>query len=498
MSKENIKKVMSQFDPLSRDLIEDACEKAMKVTGEKGAQHKMMVWNGILRRFGPYVDEGVKSARKFGSDEYSEFKDGMREFLGVDGVGVVLCSDGRVLPMSVVDYGVAKISKRPGGIPETRRSTGPEGKRVLCDPEIKGHLAYTIEKSLREKGKEPVMVQFIGPHFNSENPVHGCGAAKIEATSRGRPAVTAMRLGAVSDFFERFDGHDAFDNTIKRHGGLNKTFSMAHDIKDQSLTFGLKEVYDRAKSEGRNMFDEYKTLPENLVELNMKGNILMTSGLDKKFVGDIDKFARARGLEKFLQIRNPDFIDSNIIHIGSIARQLTEKAGLDWMPGHLIEGLSDEQVRVFAYHALRNVVYRKLGNIKPNNHDLIDHPEELIRVGPIGAAHNVRTIPFIESTSGTLNSKDVEGVKALYGLSGDIYPNNGIDLRYEGRVIVVTGKYSGARHLDERREIWGVESETRTNVACLRREFDEGVRNGETIIMGVIYDEKTKLPIKVV
>ncbi len=228
----------------------------------------------------------------------------------------------------------------------------------------------------------------------------------------------------------------------------------------------------------------------------------MTELLDKELEDDI-LFAKAKlgvDLHEKLDIKNPQNFADNMIQISNISRDITERYensedGFSFIPEHLRVHKSTNAVRTLAYTAIRNSVYRDMVGIKPGEHELLEHPEQLVRVGPIGAAFNQNTIAFGQVTpSGLLRPQDEEGIDKLYGLSEVYMPKLKGDLQAdfaeEGRIILVTEEYDKSRYGNDDAAEDAFErkaSNVRRNVAKTKKKFEKGVENGDTIVVGAIY-----------
>ncbi len=462
------------------------------------------VTTAIENRFGPYIEESKEISRQLNTEEYQSYIREIDDFLDVT-YGSVVCPDGRILAISFFDPRVGRINRRLAGMPDVRRST-EDAAPVLDDPTISAAIGNAIIDR-EEAGGSTDVVEFIGPHISSENPDHGCGATKGKVTGKGRPAKTAMKYGGIYAYFDELgDEFVAFDTVAKRAGGTGWTFDMTHDAYSQGLIFGLKKVYDE---KNKHMFDPQASLRENLKKLHENGNILMTELLDERFEGAIIEAAQVRGITQ-INSRDPKNLAENVMTIGHIAKEITqqeEESGFDWIPQHLrtyhneFSGEEESKpanvIRTLAYHAIRNSVYRILSGIPLGEHDLLEHPEQLIRVGPVGAAYNVETIPFIQVTpDGELKQKDVDGVKKLYGLSEGILPELGVDFEKEGRVIVTTGEHDTTIYRDPKIANSALLKEKKivqNNAAKLRDEFSEGIPTGDTVIIGVVYEKNTAI-----
>jgi len=443
----------------------------------------------IDRRFAPYARESEAISTQLETSKYTEFAKDTRDFLEAK-VGVVACPDGRISPLSLIDPRVAGIHRRLQGLPETRLSTRNR-VNVLNDPGLAAAIANDIGRS-KLNGKKPELTELVGPHIHSQNPQEGCGAALAKIIAQGGTAELGMRLGGIPDYFSELgDGFNAFDNVASAAGGQGTTFDLTHDAFSQGFIIGIRE-------ENRS-FDPTLSLRQNLLSKAHEGKILMTELLTDLFKQSILDLATSMGQESYVDIRDYNRFAENAIIIGRVAREITaqeEKKEYSWIPQAIKEGKTEAALRILAYHAVRNTAYRVLGNIIPGQHSLQHHPEQLIRVGPIGAEFNIRNIPFIQNApSGSLRPEDLDGIRKLYGLSYGVLANQGVDLTSEGRIILVTGEHDPsryARRATAQEEFQKEASVVRNNAAWVREMFFPSIRTGEAIVIGCIYEPGTK------
>lgn len=451
------------------------------------------VHNAIDRRFKPYIIESEVIAAQLISPEYQdEFVPKTNNFLKAL-VGYIVCPDGRILVIQLGDPKVARVSRRLQGKPPTRPSTrGDHNQMVPNDP----YLTSSITNELGERGKlfdVPEMVQNFGPHTDSVNPEeHGCGDRTGEMVSYGHTPEIGMRYGGIPEYFEALgDGFYAFDNTAKKAGGRGTTFDVIQDTHSQGLIYGLRDAYQR--------FDPRLSLRENLELLAKNKIILMTEFLDQIFAERVIKETQKRGINTPINMADYYNFGTNAILIGTIARDLTkeeEANGFHWMPKSIKEDKTEIATRVAAYHAIRNSVYRVLGGIKPGHHNLIKHPEKLIRVGPIGADFNVFNISFTESTvPGPFQESDIKAVEKLYGLSYGVFKHQGFDLRTEARIILVTGIFDPSIYADDEKAKTQLTLAThlvQNNAAWVRERYKKSILTGETVVISALHEPGTR------
>lgn len=452
-----------------------------------GAQER--VKNALERRFLPYLEETQIIAKQISSPQYISFVTETEDFLDAS-VGIVVCPDGRIQLIAIGDPRVLGVVRRPMGLPPTRSSTR-NNEPVLDDPDLAASIDIQLARRIRE-GKNPELIEFIGIHIHSTEPIHGCGAFTSLARGQGHSADVGTKLGGIKEFFTRLDDHFyATDNNARRADGKGTTIDLIHDAYSEGLIFGLRDAHSQ--------FDPNISLRENLKELHDQEQILMTELLDGLFREEVLRRAYAEhGVDK-LDIRDPHQFAKNARLIGTLAREITEveeKNNFNWIPKTISKEKSQTAIKALAYLAIRNSVYRILGGIRPGMHDLTEHPERLLVVGPTAPAFNRENIPFIHKTArGPLQPEDITAVKFLYALAESVMEKQDIDLKSEGRIILVTEEFKPGLYRDKNvasEEYAKVKSAVRNNAARIRIEFSEGVKSGETIVLGCIHDPGTR------
>jgi len=452
--------------------------------------------NAVEKTLKPYILESEVISTQLLSPEYRKYTAEINEFLGAI-VGYVACPDGRILVIQLGDPKVARVSRRFQGRPPTRPSTRDENKEVPDDP----YLSSSITTELQERKKIvniPEIVQMFGPHIHSTHPDHGCGDGTNELVLFGHTPEIGMEFGGIPEFFEGLkEGFFAFDNIAKIAGGKGSTFDAVHDAHSQGLIYGLRYTYPR--------FDSNLSLRDNLLLLKENQLILMTEFLDPIFEEKIREKAKALGVEGNINMFDYYNFAPNIMLIGKIAKELTleeEQKGFPWIPKAIIEDKTEVATRVLGYHAIRNSVYRVLGGIKPGAHNLLKHPERLIRIGPIGADFNVQNIPFNESTvPGPFQETDIKAVEKLYGLSYNILKEQGVNLRKEARIILVTGIFDPSLYADEQKsqaQLTLAKHIVQNNAAWIRRRYNRSIKTGETVVVGALHEPGTRRLLQIV
>ena len=490
---------MREKDQLeTRKLVAIAKQDALARLPENASeQARARIENAVTKRLTPYIEEGKVIGRQITTNEYKNFAESTKAFLNVD-IGAVGCSDGRIVAPAIATPRIAHVHRRIQGMPETRKSTGRDKAHVMEDPLISASIKNSIDQR-RQAGKNPELVEFVGPHIFSADPGHGCGAAAAK--------VESMDYGAIKEYFDELgEGFYAFNKNAELARGKGTTFDLTHDAYSQGLIFGLKNAYDNATQANSEMFDHSKSLRKNLINMHNNKQILMTELLRRELKDEIAQKAAKKGVFK-LNLKNAEQFAHNYMTIGTIAREITEeheKTGFSWIPDALKQddvdlsiSKSPNAIRALAYTAVQNCVYTELGNIQPSKHSLLRHPEQLIRVGNIGHAFNRNTIPFIQVTpTGILRDKDLEGVKALHGLATKFLPDQGINLEEEARVIIVTGEYDESMYTKPEfamKEKCRVESIVMENAAMIRnalmtdRVESQSIREGRTVVIPTLH-----------
>lgn len=445
--------------------------------------------NSMERRFLPYVEENEEIADQLSSPGYSSFATETENFLEAKS-GFTACVDGRLIVMVYTDPKVGSMHRRLGGLPETRRSTR-HGKPVLDDPDLAAAIKTNFERR-RSSGKPVQLVEYLGPHIDSAEPTtESCGRQTAQIVASGQAPEIGMRFAAIPEYFDELgEGFYAFDNVAQEAGGKSVTIDLTHDSYTQGLIVGLRNAHHE--------FNTELDLRSNLGRLRNEGKILTSESLDKRLGRRIEEQMTDRGIG-LIDVRDFRRFAPNAISIGKIGHDLTieeEREGFPWIPDTIRKDMPYFAVKNLAYHMIRNTVYRVAGNIEQGDHALRHHPEQLIRVGPIGADFNVGTIPFIERTArGRLQPDDIEGTKVLYNLAGGVFRSHQINLNEEGRVITVTGMFDEKRYANPniaQEEFNEVASMVRNNAAWIRDEFEPGIKSGQAIVVGAIHDPSTR------
>lgn len=477
------------------ELILTARKDALKrVSDPENPEIKRRV-DSSLGRVLPYVVEAKVIARQTESEPFKEFVRETKNFLNAE-IGFCQCPDGRIDPESLTDPDVADFTRRLKGAPQTRLSSEDPRKcmYVLDDPDLAASMNFKMEKRLGEN-KNAESIEGVGPHIFSRNPSKGCGAATGETVDRGHAKAVGMKFGGIFEYYEELgDGFYAFNNNAEIAGGKGTTFDITPDHFTQGFFVGIRDHLHE--------FDKSKNLLQNLQHLQREGKILATEALDDVFAEEIDALASDVGITSYtdLNLDDPTQYARNFMLVGNIARKITQSHEQDnqfeWIPDAIRNEKSETAVRFLAYTAIRNVVYRRIKNIRPGNHDLLEHPEQLLVAGPI-VPRSRKTIPFMEKTArGQFRQEDIDGVKKLYDLLEGVLENHhGADLNVEGRVIFVTGEYDDLMSDDEdklQRERHRVAAVTKNNAGAIRGRYPDAIQNGEMIVISALVKPSTK------
>ncbi|MCL4354009.1 hypothetical protein M1349_00885 [Patescibacteria group bacterium] len=480
-----------------RRIVNEARNCALLRIDQNSFEAKLRVLNALGDTLTPFVEENLIIADQISSERFKKHEAEITKFLNCD-LGADLCPDGRIYIQSIAEARVLGLARTPMGLPKTRRSTGGNREYVIDDPDKAASIKIKIKNRL-ENGENPELVQFGGIHIDSHNPLHGCGAVKNAILEEGHPLEIAMADGGVRFYFNKF-GHllTAVENNARIAGGKATFVDMAHDSHNDSLIFGLKEALSNPQA-----YNSGLTLEHNLKKLHDDGEILMTVELDEVFKDKILGIARALGIDK-LDSNDPSKFSDTSIALGTIAKFITqqeEAKGYEWIPDAIKEGKSVSALRSIAYISIRNTAYRMLCDIQPGEHDLIEHPEELMMVGPVTVIYHKRSIPFtLKTTRGPLQDDVVATAKTLYGMFGGFVKDKK-NLETEGRIILVTGEhapeiYSNSKNSDV--ELTRTLMTVMDNAALLREEYKESVEAGETIVLSVIMHPGTRQILQIV
>lgn len=474
---------MKMFRALNQDALDHLPKVLREITSEEA---KERVNNALSNHLLPYLEESEIVASQLASPEYQEFTGKVSDYLGAD-IGLVECPDGRIVLLALVDPGVARTHRKLQGLPTTRTS-GKDGTPVIEDSQLVGRIAKGFKERVK-KGKAPKLIEFLGPHIHSANPEHGCGACMAKLESIGISKEVGMRFGGIDLYFDELgEGFNAFNNNAQRAGGNAETFDLVHDVYSQGFIVGLRGEYGS--------FDPQQPLRTNILNLAKQGKILMTELLDNQFSPLILEVADRLRVSQSISVRDFKNIGINAMSIGRIALEITkeeEKKGFSFIPETIKQGKSEIAVRVLAYHAIRNVVFRVLGNVTAGSHEWEEHEETLLRVGPVGP-NTLENIVFSYYMDGefTDDDKRLLDVKKLYDLLYGAYKNNKkgkIDLTKEGRVILVVGEYDAL--IDEGRED-SINQEILHNAHEIRKALPGGIQTGDLAVVALRFNPRTR------
>lgn len=479
--------ILSHIHGLTEAVRVDALQ---RIPLNRDAQER--VNNAIEKSFKPYATESEVISAQLLTPEYQDFIAEINNFLEAI-VGYIVCPDGRILVIQLGDPKIARVSRRLQGKPPTRPSTRDDNRIVPNDPYLSSSITTEIQQRKKDK-PTPEIIQMFGPHIYSVHPDHGCGDETNQMVLLGHTPEIGMEFGGIPQFFDSLkEGFFAFDNIVKIAGGKGNTFDVIHDTHSQGLIYGLREAHKR--------FDPNLSLRENLLLLKDNQTILMTEFLDPIFEERIKDKAKTRGITEAGNINMFDYYNfaQNAMLIGRIAKEITVEEGqknFSWIPRSIIEDKTETAARVLAYHAIRNSVFRVLGGIKPGAHHLLKHPEKVIRIGPIGADFNVSNIPFSESTvPGPFQESDIQAVETLYRLSYSVLKDQGVNLKKEARIILVTGIFDPSLYADEQKnqaQLTLVTHIVQNNAAWIREKFKEAIKTGEVIVIGALHEPGTR------
>lgn len=456
---------------------------------------KIRIVRGINNRLGPAIEESVIISEQLRSPEYQQYVKETNQFLNGRRIGQIVCPDGRILSYYALgDPMVMVFHQTLAGIPPVRPSTADNGP-VLDDGSITGAVISGI-KSRRKDFPEASMEERIGGHINSDEPINGCGAMK-DIISQSQLPEFGMKFGGIDKFFSdlknpefKGDGFYVFDRLPEKIPDLKDihsvTFDIVHDAYSQGIIFGLKNRYKE--------FDPNRSLRENLLEMHRRRKIIMTEELDHAFHQRIEELDAERFPGKGeIDPLDPTKLAENMIRIGSIARELTEaerELGFRFLPEELVKGFSEEDKLSLAYALLRNVVYRKLANIEPGAHALLEHNEEWIRIG-YGGPLNQDHVAFVHRTPpGALRTEDIQRSQKLHLLLRGALGHKKVKPEDEAIVVVVGALFDPSRRAtleiaQEDREV--VYSTVGNNAAIIRLKNKQDIENGAIVVIGAIF-----------
>lgn len=371
----------------------------------------------------------------------------------------------------------------------------------------------TVQPTEQTGEKKPEFVEMFMPHIDSMNPQEkGCGAAAGKIKPKGKPLAKAkwegLKWGGVDLYHKELgDGFHALDDNVARAGGVGTTVDVTYDTYSQGLIIGDRDaVLNGWFDPNEDLRSNYEALHDDKHE---ERRVLMTEMLDQHLHPMVDRIMGALheqlGIPMQLDMKNPHHFADNQILTSLISKAVTDKyeaseEGFAWIPSRIREGKSTNMVRVIAYTALRNSIYRNLNGIKPGEHSLVYHPEQSVRVGPTGPSFNMNNISFTEVTpTGLFTDDNVAATGALYNLAEHYMPELPGDLKAdfskESRVIFVTGKFHKEDFTEEAaHHYYQIEANNvRDNASRIRQQFSEGVQDGDTIVVGGIYNRYREL-----
>lgn len=484
-------------------LVKKAQQSAFEEIKTGGAARKR-IKTAIINRFKPYVLESEIIAAQLSSEEYHRFRTETEKFLGAL-VTIAACPDGRISVLSLTDPRTALVSRVTQGRLATR-VTVREKVPIPLNTDLRATIWTKLKRMNAKTRKTPQLVNLMGPHINSDDPIHGCGAAAEELSGEGSglpAALTTLHFGGVHNYFRILQASGeywAVDNFVAIAGGKGTTVDYTHDLYSQGVIVGLGQSWK--------YFKKGKSLRENLLYLFEKKKIVMSELLidtfKKPIIEKAGKIDSRIPHGKLLDYRNPSYFAYNAMLIGKVAQQLTleeEKKDYRLLPV-FIRKIYDKQVlKIVVYHLLRSVAYLVLGDIVPGKHWLIHHPEQLLRVGPIGADFNVKTIAFIETTPPTFTTSDTHTAFFLYRLMEKCLTSQDVDLKKEARTIMVTAGfnhsiYAGKEVIDA--EYDKVKTQVIDNAAHLKISVKRAVSEGATVVIPMIHYTENRSVIDVV
>lgn len=481
------------------DLVQKAEEKALEEI-RTDDQVKERVKQALANRFRPYILEAETIAEGIAREQYQVFKEETRDFYQ-SLVNVVACPDGRISVLSLTDPSASYVHRALRGQLRTRLSTSKNELPIPSNTELRAGI-WTVLDRMRRKYhiKKPKVVALIGPHIDSEHPLHGCGAAAaaLSGIGSGLPAALAtFHFGGARNYFRLLQESGEFyalDNFAMLAGADGTTIDYTHDLHSQGVIVGLGVAWKYLREE--------LSLRKNLLRLHDEERIVMSELLVPKLrsrVRDIAKTLDSTWTDgKTLNYQDPKMFGEHAMLIGRVAQELTRQEAKEeypWLPNGVKKPLDETACRIAAYHILRSAVYLILGGVEPGKHWLMLHPEQVLRVGPIGADFNVKTIAFIESAPVSLSPDEAQSVFALYGLMERFLPALDVDLTREARIVMVTGKFNPDIYKDEdvlKEEFDRVATKVIDDAAKIKMMLKRAVVEGAAVVIPMIHHADTR------
>lgn len=485
-------------------LIKKAEQKALDEIWGDGLAKKR-IKRAIANRFKPYILEAEIIAAQLSTEEYKNFREETSNFLAAL-VNVVACPDGRINLLSLTDPSVASVYRVPRGQLPTRLSTGKRQVPIPANTQLRATIWTKLKRLQKKTGKIQRLVNLMGPHINSADPIHGCGGAAedLSGEGSGMPAVLATsHFAGAHNYFRILQASGEFwsvDNFVAIAGCVGTTVDYTHDLYSQGVIIGLGQSWRYLKKS--------KQFRQNLLQLHKDKKLVMSEILVKSYkkaiIKEAGKIDPRLTKGKLVDYRHPSHFAYNAMLIGKIAQQLTSKEtknGYKLLPSYMINKFDETALRVVTYHLLRNVAYLVLGNITPGKHWLIHHPEQLLRVGPIGADFNVKTIAFIETTPPTFSVLDTRTAFVLYRLMEKFLPSQDVDLQKEARIIMVTAGFNHSIYASDEAtdaEYDKVKTQVIDNAAHLKISVKRAVLEGATVVIPMVHHSGNRSVIDVV
>lgn len=468
-------------------------------------QAKARILSGLHNRLKPYLLEAETIAGQLATTEYLEFRNEMRAYLRALTI-VVACPDGRISPLSLSDARVAYFHRVLRGQLPTRPTTQRREVAIPANADLRADI-WTILKRIRRLTAERArFVAFVGPHLDSMHPIHGCGAAAtaLGSIGSGLPAALATtRFGGARNYFRTLQASGDFyalDNFAHLAGADAVTIDYTHDLHSQGVIIGLGASW--------RLLRDSETLRENLTRLHEEGRLVMSELLTELFRKRV--IAKAADYDehidegKTLNYREPTEFAHNAMVIGRVAKAITEseeKKDFPLIPPPISSKLDSISRRVVFYHLIRNVAYQILGGIEPGKHWLTQHPEQVLRIGPIGAAFNVKTIAFIETAPPSFSQADMQSAFALYNLMERFLPAMHVDLAKEARVVMVTGAFNPDIYRDKdalEMEYDRVVTTVLEDASRVKMMVKRAIIDGAAVVIPMIHHAITKSVIDIV
>ncbi len=504
------RQVPGEFQRAAANFTDQIVEEAKK---GKTPEARRRIEKAALEIVQPGIGEAITIGAQVADTEYIGDATGkvgfvpeMLDYLNLD-IRARTCAD---LRGAMLAYGgfpkIQNMTRSAGADLDAVVAENGQGYRVR-DIDQRANIATSIRQRKTRNPNNPARFIFItGPHFDSAEPTtHSCAANQKEIEGIGGLASIDMQQGGISHWFER-TGEEFFakDNEIRIQGGDSTTFDVSLDTHNQRIIAGLRQNYK--------YFDPARSLSENIGLLAKHGRILTSDTILELFGDEIKLQAQSLGVQDPIDIFDYTKYGQNLRTIGRVAKAITQQAetngGFDWIPPDLFfdqatgTRINDEAMRAFAFTMIGNAVYRSLTGVgEGEKNPLKHHPETMLRVGPIGADFNVRTVALVQGThTGEIQPADIARAVTLSNVLRSNLDNLGYGSEQTARVIRVTGVIDPRGKDPEAiaSELDTAKATIQRNIEILAPHFKQGENTGSVLLFGTVHERTTRTPVAVV